>query len=76
MLVRMKTLFCFKLTRKEKLTSQQFISLSGDADIEKYKDMAKTVCKIEHGFLLGIDIVKEAAKQTSVETFDQVCAQF
>lgn len=34
--------------------------------------MAKSVCKIEHGFLLGNDIVKEAAKQASVETFDQV----
>ncbi|XP_055310611.1 E3 SUMO-protein ligase NSE2-like [Sitodiplosis mosellana] len=43
-----------------------------DADVEKYKEMAKSVCKIEHGFLLGHDIVKEAAKQGSVETFDQV----
>lgn len=34
--------------------------------------MAKTVCKIEHGFLLGQDIIKEAAKQPSVETFEQV----
>lgn len=37
--------------------------------------MAKTVCKFEHGFLIGNDIVKEAAKQTSVETFDQVFIQ-
>ncbi|XP_031620495.1 E3 SUMO-protein ligase NSE2-like [Contarinia nasturtii] len=43
-----------------------------DADVEKYKEMAKSVCKLEHGFILGHDIVKEAAKQATVETFDQV----
>lgn len=59
--------------RKTDATIYEFISLSEDADVEKYKEMAKTVCKIEHGFLLGHDIVKEAAKQASVETFDQVC---
>lgn len=64
----------FAIDRRRK--NYEFISFSGDADIEKYKEMAKTVCKIEHGFLLGHDIVKEAAKQTSVETFDQVCTQF
>lgn len=35
--------------------------------------MAKAVCKIEHGFLIGQDIVREAAQQNSIETFDQVC---
>lgn len=50
--------------------------ISEDADIEKYKEMAKTVCKIEHGFVLGHDIVKQAAKETAVETFDQVCTCF
>lgn len=35
--------------------------------------MAKSVCKLEHGFMLGHDIVKEAARQTTVEAFDQVC---
>lgn len=52
-----------------------------DANIEKYKEMAKSVCKIEHGYVIGQDIVKEAARQTSVEAFDQVswhisCAVF
>lgn len=43
-----------------------------DADKDKYNDLAKSVCKLEHGFMLGHDIVKEAAKQTTVESFDQV----
>lgn len=30
------------------------------------------MCKIEHGYLLGSDMVKEAAKQTDVDGFDQV----
>lgn len=47
------------------------ISTDG-ATKEKYNEMAKRVCKIEHGFMLGHDIVKEAAKQTTVESFDQV----
>lgn len=43
-----------------------------DANKDKYNDLAKSVCKLEHGFMLGHDIVKEAAKQTTVESFDQV----
>lgn len=43
-----------------------------DAQKEKYNDLAKKVCKFEHGFMLGHDIVKDAAKQATVETFDQV----
>lgn len=35
--------------------------------------MAKIICKIEHGFVLGHTIVKDAAKEASIETFDQVC---
>lgn len=34
--------------------------------------MAKEVCKFEHGFMLGHDMVKDAAKQATVESFDQV----
>lgn len=46
--------------------------LSDDCNKEKFNEMAKTVCKFEHTFLLGHDIVKEAAKETTVEAFDQV----
>lgn len=48
---------------------------SDDSNKEKYNDWAKSVCKLEHGFMLGHDIVKEAAKQTTVETFDQVMSE-
>lgn len=43
-----------------------------DANKDKYNDLAKNVCKLEHGFMLGHDIVKDAAKQTTVDSFDQV----
>lgn len=45
-----------------------------DYNIEKYKEMVKVVCKIEHGCLIGGDIVKEAAKLSSIEAFDQALA--
>lgn len=48
------------------------LAIEEDYDIEKYKDMVKVVCKIEHGCLIGGDIVREAAKLSSVEAFDQV----
>lgn len=46
---------------------------SDDAQKGKYNDLGKQVCKFEHSFILGRDMVKEAAKQATVETFDQVC---
>lgn len=51
--------------------------IADDANKDKCNDLAKSVCKLEHGFMLGHDIVKEAAKQTTVESFDQVmCRTF
>lgn len=48
------------------------MSLTDDTNKDKYNDLAKSVCKLEHGFMLGHDIVKEAAKQATIESFDQV----
>lgn len=52
------------------------LAIKEDYNIEKYKEMVKVVCKIEHGCLIGGDIVKEAAKLSSVEAFDQVSWTF
>lgn len=49
-----------------------FFVFKEDSDIEKFKEMAKIVCKIEHDCLIGCDVAKHASKLSSIEAFNQV----
>lgn len=41
-------------------------------DANKFKEMAKVLCKNEHYYLLEQDRIKQAAKQSTVDAFDEV----